>query len=304
MWKKERLALREIARRLGRSPSTISREVRRNYSGCGYCCYIADDQARWRRASASRVRKKIRPGNAHIIRDGLEKRFSPEQITSVFYRETGKSISAVSIYRWIYKYRGGGRLGLRKKLRRKGKAYRKYRPRTALLENRTMIDERPESIAEKRYYGDWEADLMLGPYRSRRALLVLVERKTKFTVIKTLKDRKAETVSQAIVKALSPYQVRSITYDNGSEFARFGEVAMQTDSKAYFCLPYHAWQKGLVENTIGLLREYFPKAAKRPLSAHYLTYRKVASELNQRPRKTLSFAAPCELEHHLLEANK
>ena len=302
-WKKEQLSLREIARRLGRAPSTVSREIKRNYSGFGYACHLSHDKATYRRTRASRGRKKIRPENERIIRDCIEKRFSPEQIASIFLRSTGIKISAVSIYRWIYKYHGGGRQGLCKKLRRKGKSYRKYSPRRALLESRTMIDQRPRNVNEKRFYGDWEADLMLGPYGTKRALLVLVERKTKFTLIRTVRDRKAKTVSQAILKALSPYRVRTITYDNGSEFARFEEVAQQTSSKAYFCFPYHAWQKGLVENTIGLLREYFPKASKQPLPAHYQIYRRVASELNERPRKTLSFAAPRDFEARLLKAN-
>lgn len=128
-----------------------------------------------------------------------------------------------------------------------------------------MISQRPESVAARRFYGDGEADLMEGPRHSPRSLLVLTDRKSRYTVIRSVENRKADTVARAIIQSLQPYRVRTITYDNGSEFAKFAEVCEATHSKAYFRNPYHAWEKPLVENTIGLLREYFPKKTKTAL---------------------------------------
>ena len=300
IWRKEGQSLSEIGRRLGRSTSTISRELKRGVTNFGYCCHMSHGAAKYRRVKANRKRRKITSSREAIIRSGLEDKFSPEQIGAVFEKETGISISTVSIYRWIYRYSGGGKFQLKKKLRRKGKPHRKYSLRKIRLKNRPMIDSRPQSVADRRFYGDWEADLMLGPQSSRRALLVLTERKSKFTLIRPVKNRTAAVVSNSIIKALTPYKVRTITYDNGGEFANYKLVSSITQSKAFFCNPYHAWEKGLVENTIGLLREYFPKKSHDELPSHYLVYHKTEAQLNRRPRKILGFRSPDSFLSNLL----
>jgi len=300
-WRKDGVSLREIARRLCKSPSTISREVARNRSSFGYCCNMAHTSARLRRRRANQRRRKITTEREGFLREAIERKWSPEQAAAGFERETGISISAVSVYRWVHDFNRGGRFGLAKKLRRRGRPNRKYNVRARMLEGRPMIDQRPESVAQRRFYGDWEADPMLGPSGTKRALLVLVERKSKLALIRSVRDRKSETVSKAIIKTLAGYKVRTITYDNGAEFSKFREVAADTHSKPFFCQPYHAWEKGLVENTIGLLREYFPKASKEKLPSHYSVYQRVQHELNARPRKTLEFKAPTDLVQKLLQ---
>ena len=288
--KREQKSIRFIANTLARSPSTISRELKRNTGGCGYNCYEADGFATWRKIRNSRSRKKIREEHFPFILECLESKFSPEQIAALFPKKFGFSIVTSSLYRWIHRYHDGGRFQLRKKLRRKGKPYRKSK-RRGPLPPRTFIDERPESVASKRFYGEWEADLM---QEGKNYILVLVERKSLYTLIKRIANRKSYTVSKAIIAALKPFRVRSITYDNGAEFARFEEVENASKSKAYFCHPYSAWEKGLVENTIGLIREYFPKGSGQ-LPEDQAIFDSVQKEINSRPRKCIQFKNPNQL---------
>lgn len=234
---------------------------------------------------------KITPERGWFVVDQIRKRHSPEQIAAEFEQEFGVPISTVSIYRWIYRYHGGGRYNLTQWLRHGGRKYRKYSG-SSRLSKRPMIDARPKSVQTRHFYGDWEADLMEGPRTSMRSLLVLVERKSGYVRIRKVEDRTSATVSKAIIEALKGYRVRTITYDNGAEFAQYERVAAKTKSRPYFCRPYHAWEKGLVENTIGLLRQYFPKNQKEALSEDYRVYREVEIELNQRPRKRLAFQTP------------
>lgn len=294
-------SIRWIARLLGVAPSTISRELKRNNSQFGYCCHLAHRQAHARRHEANQQHRKITKDRVGYIHQLLEKKFSPEQIASTFKSEFTQSISAVSIYRWIYTYFGGGRDNLKLKLRRKGKAYRKYNLASRRIENKPMIADRPDSVNSKIYYGDWEADLMEGPKESTKALLVLVERKTKYSLLRIVENKKSASVSGAILNALKGLKVRTITYDNGSEFADYKTIAKSTESKPFFCNPYHPWEKGLVENTIGLIREYLPKKNRTPLSSHQPKYDMIQNELNLRPRKTLEFRTPQDLINNLTE---
>lgn len=130
---------------------------------------------------------------------------------------------------------------------------------------------------------------------SNTAALVMVERKSLYTIIRRVPNRKASTVARAMTASLASFKVRTITYDNGSEFARFKEVEQSSQSKAYFCHPYSSWEKGLVENTIGLIREYFPKRSKQSLPNHQIAFTKVQEELNNRPRKSIQFKRPKQL---------
>ena len=162
-----------------------------------------------------------------------------------------------------------------------------------------MISERPESVDNKHFYGDWEADLMEGPKTSTRALLVLVERKSKFILLQPVENKQAQTVSQFIISLLTNFKTRTITYDNGVEFSNYKEVARATSSKPFFCHPYRSWEKGLVENTIGLIRDYFPKHTKKHLPSDPNIYRQVQDEINHRPRKTMQFRCPASFVKQL-----
>lgn len=134
---------------------------------------------------------------------------------------------------------------------------------------------------------------MEGPKNAKLALLVLVERKSRFTIIRKLPDQTSKRVSAAIVDMLEPYITKSITYDNGTEFSAYRQTSDATGASAWFCRPYHAWEKGTVENTICLLREYIPK--KTPIPNNHKTIRDICPQLNERPRKVLDFQSPYSL---------
>lgn len=288
--------IRQIARILGVSPSTVSREIKRNKCGFGYCCHIAHQAARSRRADVNRARRKIDPEAQSFIEKQLREQHSPEQIASGFPEHLGRTITAQSIYRFLRSYEAS-RLSLRPLLRRKGKRYMSRSSRKAVCGNRPSIDTRPPEINDRRDFGHWEADLMEGPRGTHGALLVLVERKSRFVLTRFIRHSTADAVATAIVDLLKNFIVHSITYDNGPPFAYYKRVEAATGSSAFFCHPYHAWEKGTVENTIGLLREYHPK--KTPISDCRQLHLSIRTKLNNRPRRTLEFRTPASFIDNL-----
>lgn len=241
---------------------------------------------------ANRRRAKLDPEARHIVADLLSQKHSPEQIASQFPALLGRSISMQAIYRYLLSY-DASRLGLRKLLRRKGKRYISHSARNAVVRNRPCISSRPAEINDRSQFGHWEADLMEGPRHLAGALLVLVERKSRYMIIRHVAGKTALLVSNAIKQSLKPFHALSITYDNGVEFANYKGVTAVTGAAAFFCHPYHAWEKGTVENSIGLLREYHPK--KSPIHASVTEHRATQKQLNHRPRKVLGFNTPNSL---------
>ena len=167
--------------------------------------------------------------------------------------------------------------------------------------NRVGIENRPAVVDQKARIGDWEADTIVGKGQ-KSALLTLVERVTRYTIICKLKNLKAEDTVRAAVRALKAHKARvlTITMDNGKEFYQHTKIAKALAAKTYFCRPYHSWEKGLNENTNGLIRQYFPKQTDfRNIGDREI--RRVQDELNHRPRKTLGYETPSVLFLNLFQ---
>jgi IS30 family transposase len=284
----------QIAELLGRSKSTICRELRRNRGLRGY----RPDQAH--NLALMRRQDKIQPRLSEQIWQHVEtlirEEWSPEQIVGRLEDEQSVSISHEWIYQYIYAdQRSGGDLYrfLRcQKVRRK--RYGSY-DRRGCIPNQVSIDERPAIVDSKRRFGDWEGDTVIGKGH-RGALVTLVERKSLYTVIRAFLYKTAEAVRNAVVDGLTPYidRVHTITYDNGREFADHEGMASDLENRIYFAHPYASWERGLNENTNGLIRQYFPK--NRDLRT--VTKREVEKamdKLNHRPRKSLGYRTPYEV---------
>ena len=282
-----------IADAVGVSQGTVSRELKRNSGQRGYREKQAQNRSDKRRQTARKA-IKMTPDMIAFIELKLEEKWSPEQISGWLLEESGQAISYESIYRHIWADKQSGGI-LFKHLRCQGKA---YQPRGKKLsgrghiKNRVSIDERPDIVDEKSRIGDWEIDLVIGKGHSG-ALVTIVERQTKFTVSTRINDKSAETVTSATIALLAPFEgaVFTITADNGKEFAYHERVSEALDAKVYFADPYSSWQRGLNENTNGLLRQYWPKIT----DFKKVSQKEVSSaivQLNDRPRKTLNYQTP------------
>jgi len=294
--RKEGYSMRRIAKLLEVHPSTVSREIRRNTGQRGY---------RHKQAHALAVKRK-RESRKHIrltdalklvIADRLRAGWSPEQISGRLRREGRAWVSHETIYQFIYAdQRQGGDLYHYLRLRRKKRRKRlKSKGRRGRIRNAVSIDERPPIVDQKARIGDWELDTVFGKGR-QGALVTMVERKTKMLVLAHVKAAKADLVADAIIQALWPYRhlVLTLTADNGKEFAFHQRIAQELQAQFFFAHPYAAWERGLNENTNGLIRQYFPK--RQPLhSVPQNQLKETQMKLNTRPRKSLSFATPVEL---------
>jgi IS30 family transposase len=306
-----RLSVREIARRLGRDPSTISRELRRAPGGPGGYRAVAaqaraEEQAR--RPKEAKLATHL-PLRAEVARR-LQENHSPEQIARRLRREFPDDpemwVSHETIYQSLYvQGRGGLKRELTKHLRT-GRTLRKsqHRPeeRRGRLLNMVMISERPAEVADRAVPGHWEGDLIIGA-RSASAIGTLVERTTRFVMLLHLPDgHGALAVQEAMIAKMAqlPEILRqSLTWDQGKEMANHARIAEATGLNIYFCDPHSPWQRGTNENTNGLLRQYFPKGTDLSLyGPGFLD--KVADELNRRPRKTLDWQTPAEALDALL----
>jgi IS30 family transposase len=232
------------------------------------------------------------------IEKKLNEEYSPEQISGTMHRDIGVRVSHERIYQhiWQDKKQGGDLYrklriaGVKKRRKRYGK--KDWRGK---IPNRVDIDQRPAIVEKKIRIGDWEADLVSGSHH-RGFLVTLVERKSKFTLIGRVSHKKSEYVKVEIARLMIPYKdvVRTITYDNGREFSEHEHVNKHLGCESYFAKPYHSWERGLNENTNGLIRQYFPKASDlRGVSDENLAF--VMERLNNRPRKTLAFKTPIDI---------
>lgn len=305
-------SLSEMAVELGRSKSTICRELARNGSAGGkYAPYAAQKKAEWR----ARRPKPTKLGCCVELRDfvaaRLEERWSPEQISAslveAFPSREEMRVSHETIYQSIFVQ---GRGELRRELHRclrSGRAVRRPRGRRAkpaVVTEMVMISERPAEADDRAVPGHWEGDLILGS-NCRSAIGTLVERASRFTMLVHLPgDHSAETVRDELVKAIKTLPDalrRSLAWDQGTEMTRHKEIAFSTGIDIFFCDPHSPWQRGSNENTNGLLRQYFPKGTD--LSVHTPErLAEVAAELNSRPRKTLGWATPAQTLEKLLLA--
>lgn len=290
------LSRSEISQHVGIHKSTLYRELKRNHGLRGYRPKQAAQKAESRRQEAP---KHIRFTDSvkERVELYLKEDWSPEQISGILAMQEKIHISHETIYQHVWaNKRAGGTLfkHLRWSRRKRRKRYGKHDQR-GHIRNRISIDERPLVVEQKTRVGDWEVDTIIGK-RHKGALVTAVERKTKFTCIKHVADKKADTVTQALIDILSPYKNRvlTITVDNGKEFACHQKIAQALGAAVYFAHPYHAWERGLNENTNGLIRQYFPKNSDLT-TPNTPRVRFVQNRLNQRPRKTLKFKTPLEL---------
>lgn len=300
------MSIRAIAHSLNRSPSTISREVRRNRGRRGYKAVGANNRAN-RMAKRPKVCLLERnPQLRNLVLEKLELKWSPEQISGwlrrTFPRQNMMQISAETIYKTLY-FRNRSALHhlLVKHLRRShslrhGKRHtRKGERGTINIVNGISIHERSKHIDNRRSFGHWEGDLVSGTNNSHIA--TLVDRKSRYTVILKLNGKDAGSVNQALInkfQELPPKLRLSLTWDRGMELAKHLELTASTGVKVYFCDPQSPWQRGTNENTNGLIRQFFPK---KTCLAQYSQQEldKVAAQLNSRPRKTLKFKTPKEV---------
>jgi len=306
-------SLRAIAARLGRSPSTVSREVRRNSRGARhYRALAAQGQAQWRAARPKTAKLAGDPVLRAWVQDKLEENWSPEQISVMLKREFPGNremrVSHETIYQSIYVQ---GRGALRRELAarlRTGRALRKPRrrdgERRGKIPGMVMISERPAEAEDRAVPGHWEGDLIIGA-GNKSAIGTLVERASRFVMLLHLPDGYGpEQVAAAMTGAMGglPGAIRrSLTWDQGSEMAGHAQISVATDLDIYFCDPHSPWQRGSNENTNGLLRQYFPKGTDLAVhSAEHLAA--VAGQLNSRPRKTLGWKTPAQALDEFLAA--
>jgi IS30 family transposase len=281
----------EIAAGIGVHKSTISRELRRNKGLRGYRHKQAHDSATARRKEKAKPR--IDAGTWAFIERLIRKEWSPEQISGWMKNEMGYSVSHERIYQHILQDKQtGGDLYRHLRCRKKRKKrYGSYDIR-GQIKNRICIDERPAIVDSKRRYGDWEVDTIIGR-KHQQAIVSLAERKSRLSFIQKVDRKTSQQVSQSVIKLLSPVQhrVHTITADNGKEFAGHETIATDLEAGFYFAHPYSSWERGLNENTNGLIRQYFPKSRDFTTITESDT-QAVMDKLNNRPRKCLGFKTP------------
>lgn len=301
-------SIREIARQLGRAPSTVSREITRNGGRRSYRATQANHDA-WDRARRPKLCKlALHPRLQRIVAQKLRLQWSPEQIAGWLKRQYPEDeslqVSHETIYRSLFvQSRGVLKKELMRHLRsrrqmRRGKTATPKGQRRGQIVDAVSIRERPPGVEDRAIPGHWEGDLIAGSGNSRIA--TLVERQSRFVLLAKLDGRDTQTVVAALIKQMKrlPVELRkSLTWDRGAEMAQHQEITIATNLKLYFCDPYSPWQRGTNENTNRLLRQYLPKGTN--LAVHsQAQLNNIAKRLNQRPRKTLDYQTPAEKLHN------
>jgi IS30 family transposase len=300
-------SIRSIAATLGRAPSTVSREIKRNGGHERYRASQADqlawDRARRPKACRLAMNRKL----ANIVAGKLQLQWSPEQIAGwlkqAYAGEEDYQVSHETIYRSLYiQARGALKKELLDHLRR-SRAMRRSRHHTQKTDNHgrivdaISISERPAAAEDRAIPGHWEGDLLFGSHNSQIA--TLVERQTRYVMLVKVAGKDTETVVNALIKnarKLPQELYKSLTWDRGKELADHKRFTLATQIQVYFCDPQNPWQRGSNENTNGLLRQYFPKGLD--LSTYsQAKLNEVARRLNERPRKTLDYETPAQRFH-------
>lgn len=286
-----------VARDLGVHRSTISRELSRN----GMTPASYHHNAAERRANKEKRGKnstKVNPAVWPYVERKLRQQWSPEQISQHFKQTPDfQQVSHETIYRYIYEDKKAGG-DLHKNLRHRVKSYRKRsleKEKRGRIKNAVSIEERPAIVEEKGRQGDWEMDTVIGK-PGGAVLVTMVERKSRLLRVRLAASKEALAVTEGIIKGLKSIkeQIHTLTYDNGKEFAKHELISDLLEAKGYFAHPYHSWERGLNENTNGLLRQYFPKKT----SFDDLTEERVLEVetlLNSRPRKCLDWKTPQDI---------
>jgi len=300
-------SIRSVAMRLGRAPSSVSREIKRNDGQEGYRASQADQLA-WDRARRPKTCKRVQNrALAQIVARKLQLPWSPEQIAGWLRRaylgNEDYQVSHETIYRSLFiQARGALKKELLEHLRRT-RAMRRSRHHTlktgthGRINEMVSISERAATIEDHAVPGHWEGDLLFG--RANSQIATLVERQTRYVMLVKVANKDTETVINALIKhahKLPQELYKSLTWDRGKEMAEHTRFTVATDIEVYFCDPQSPWQRGSNENTNGLLRQYLPKGTD--LSAYsQAKLNAVARRLNERPRKTLNYETPAERFH-------
>ena len=301
-------SMRSIAAQLGRAPSTISREIKRNGGQEWYRASQADQSAwdRGRRPKAGKLAKNR--ALARIVVGKLQRQWSPEQVAGWLKRtypdDTSRQVSHETIYRSLFiQARGALKKELVEHLRR-SRVMRRSRHHTqktdkhGRITDTVSISERPAGVEDRAVPGHWEGDLLFGSKNSQIA--TLVERQSRYVMLAKVDGKDTETVVNALIRhaqKLPRELYKSLTWDRGKEMADHQRFTLATDIKVYFCDPQSPWQRGSNENTNGLLRQYLPKGID--LSAYSQSkLNAIARRLNERPRKTLNYETPAQRFHH------
>ena len=291
--RKADFSMKSISIHMGRSRSTLYRELQRNSGKRGYRPKQAQAQARARIIS-TRYSKWDAQIEEYVIKL-LEMDWSPRQISKTMIFDGIETVSHERIYQFIYQDMAAGGL-LYKHLRIRG--VKKYKKRYGVkdyrgtIPGRVDIEKRPKHIEKRKRQGDWEADLVCGVHH-KGFLVTLVDRASRYTLIGHVEHKTAVSVAAEITRLLkeSALPIHTITYDNGREFNHHLNVAIALGCNTYFAKPYHSWERGTNENTNGLIRQYFPKGTDlRYVSAERLDF--VMDRLNNRPKEVLDFKTP------------
>lgn len=288
---------RQIASTLGVHSSTISREVRRNGHDSGYDPAQAQTTSDRRRRTAWKVTKRL-PSLIRWVTGQLIDEWSPQQISGFMAQANGVYVS----HQWVYSLirddkARGGQLWKRLRLPQQRRYQRHLAKRAGLgkIPHRVGIEHRPAEVGERRHIGHWEGDTVLKGHKES-GLVTLVERRSGYLMAARLPRITADGTARAMIRLLTPRRgaVKTITLDNGSEFADHRKVAKALAADTYFCHPYCSCQRGTNENTNGLIRQYFPKGTDfRKITDAEL--RRVVEKLNDRPRKRLGYRTPAQV---------
>lgn len=301
-------SIRQIAARLRRAPSSVSREVARNGGRDAYRAANADGRA-WTQAQRPKECKLLKtPELGGVVAAKLAKNWSPQQIQrSLALKHPGlpaMNVSHETIYRTLFiQARGALKKELLRHLRRSQSMRKPKRPprQEGGIKNAISISERPAEVQDRAIPGHWEGDLIAG-YRNQSFIGTLVERSTRFVKLIKVDSKDAEAFAQALTREVLrlPRELRrTLTWDRGTEMARHKDFTFATDVAVYFCDPHSPWQRGSNENTNGLLRQYFPKGMiLSGFTQEELDL--VANELNERPRMTLGWACPADALNKLV----
>lgn len=287
----------ETARVLGVHRSTISREVRRNKGDRGYRPEGAHRKALAKREKTAKNAARFTSEDWEKVERMVRRDWSPEQISGRMRKEGTLSISHESIYLHIYadKATGGDLWEHLRCQKKRRKRYGSGKNRRGIIPGRVGIEKRPKIVEKRSRIGDWEGDTVIG--KSHKGVIVtLTERKSRFLASSKLASKEAAQTAISVNEMLKPYPDRryTITFDNGKEFAQHGQMSSELNVDVFFANPYHSWERGLNENTNGLLRQYFPKGT----DFRNVTNREVqesVEKINHRPRKCLNFKSPYEV---------
>lgn len=286
----------EIAAELKVDKGTISRELKRNSGKRGWRPKQAQEKSVARR-QACKSAGKFSSEDFTQVEVLIREKLSPEQVSGRMAFENTLKISHETIYTYVYAdKRAGGDLWLHLRCQKRSrKRYASGQERRGMLKNRVSIDDRPEIVDLKERIGDWEGDTVIGK-NHKGAMVTLADRASRYALATMLPSKHADGVTAAVTRLLRPHRRKrhTVTFDNGKEFAGHEKIAKKLEVDIYFAHPYCSWERGLNENTNGLLRQFFPKGTKFDTVTED-DLQAAVTALNHRPRKVLGFKSPYEV---------